>query len=146
MDVISKQWSAEETNCLHALWSSAKIHNKLEGALRTKTIFQQLQGEMATVGFDRNVVEINSKPKKVPASKAGRAEMNTDVYNINNSQINITSLLVNKMSTSIMDAKHSSLCQDCSLEKCTSEAHKSTRTGKCKHYTNPLLTYEHMDR
>lgn len=80
MDVISKQWSAEETNCLHALWSSAKIHNKLEGALRTKTIFQQLQGEMATVGFDRNVVEINSKPKKVPASKAGRAEMNTDVY------------------------------------------------------------------
>lgn len=65
MDVKSKQWSVEETNCLLALWSSTEIQNKLEGDSRTKPVFDQIQCEMVTAGFDRNVEQINNKLKKL---------------------------------------------------------------------------------
>ena len=44
MDVKTKsQWAMEETTCLLGFWSSAEVQNKLEGATRTKAIFEQLQ-------------------------------------------------------------------------------------------------------
>ena len=44
MDVKTKsQWAMEETTCLLGFWSSAEVQNKLEGATRTKVIFEQLQ-------------------------------------------------------------------------------------------------------
>ena len=44
MDVKTKtQWTVEETTCLLGFWSSSEVQNKLEGATRTKAIFEQLQ-------------------------------------------------------------------------------------------------------
>lgn len=66
MDAKSKQqWSPEETHCLLALWSSTEVQNKLEGASRTKPVFEQIQREMATAGYDRTVEQINNKLKKL---------------------------------------------------------------------------------
>ena len=43
---LKQQWSEEETKCLLALWSSTEIQNKLEGAVRTKPIFEKIKLEM----------------------------------------------------------------------------------------------------
>ena len=41
MDVKTKtQWTVEETTCLLRFWSSSEVQNKLEGATRTKAIFE----------------------------------------------------------------------------------------------------------
>ncbi|GAA6098715.1 uncharacterized protein LOC113637542 [Tachysurus ichikawai] len=51
MDVkTNKQWSVDEINCLLALWSSAEVQKKLDGASRTKPVLQQIQHEMAAGG------------------------------------------------------------------------------------------------
>lgn len=66
MDVKAKhQWSAEETSCLLSLWSSSEVQNKLEGAVRTKPIFDSLQREMANAGYDRNAEQLINKIKKL---------------------------------------------------------------------------------
>ncbi|KAL2102143.1 hypothetical protein ACEWY4_001311 [Coilia grayii] len=66
MDIkVKQQWSAEETTCLLNLWSSVEVQNKLEGAVRTKPIFEQLKREMANAGYDRNVEQIINKIKKI---------------------------------------------------------------------------------
>lgn len=66
MDVKAKQqWSSEEISCLLALWSSAEIQTKLEGAVRTKPIFDSLQREMAVAGYDRSADQIINKLKKL---------------------------------------------------------------------------------
>ncbi|KAI3364060.1 hypothetical protein L3Q82_010879 [Scortum barcoo] len=42
-----------------------EIQKKLKGATRTKLVFVELQREMATVGYDRNIEQINNKLKKL---------------------------------------------------------------------------------
>ncbi|KAG7461765.1 hypothetical protein MATL_G00194600 [Megalops atlanticus] len=42
-----------------------EVQNKLEGATRTKPVFEQIQREMATTGYDRSVEQIINKLKKV---------------------------------------------------------------------------------
>jgi hypothetical protein len=58
-------WSEEETSCFIALWSSAEVQGKLDGASRTKPVLQQIQREMAVAGFDRNLQQISNKLKKL---------------------------------------------------------------------------------
>lgn len=62
---LKQQWSEEETSCFLALWSSAEVQSKLDGASRTKPVLQQIQREMATAGFDRSVEQISNKLKKL---------------------------------------------------------------------------------
>ncbi|XP_076148949.1 uncharacterized protein LOC143133026 [Alosa pseudoharengus] len=66
MDGKQKQpWSVEETNCLLALWSSTEIQSKLEGAVRTKPIFEKLENEMSIAGYQRSVDQLINKIKKL---------------------------------------------------------------------------------
>ena len=67
MDAIAskKQWSEEETSCCLAVWCSAEVQRKLEGASRTKPVFQDIQREMAAAGFNRSVEQIINKLKKL---------------------------------------------------------------------------------
>ncbi|KAK7128316.1 hypothetical protein R3I94_016776 [Phoxinus phoxinus] len=65
METKAKQWSVEETNCLLAVWSSAEVQKKIEGASRTKPVFEQIQREMAAAGFNRTIEQINNKLKKL---------------------------------------------------------------------------------
>ena len=66
MDVKTKsQWAMEETTCLLGFWSSAEVQNKLEGATRTKVIFEQLLQEMTAAGYDRSADQIVNKLKKL---------------------------------------------------------------------------------
>lgn len=65
MDSKAKQWSVEETNCLLAIWSSAEVQQKIEGASRTKHVFEEIQREMAAAGFNRTIEQINNKLKKL---------------------------------------------------------------------------------
>ncbi|KAK5929638.1 hypothetical protein CgunFtcFv8_010857 [Champsocephalus gunnari] len=60
-----QQWSTEETSYLLGIWSSQEVQRKLEGSTRSKAMFQHLQREMATAGFDRTVEQICNKLKKV---------------------------------------------------------------------------------
>ncbi len=67
MDAIKQkqQWSEEEISCFLAIWSSAEVQNKLEGASRTKPVLQQIQREMAAAGYERNIEQISNKLKKL---------------------------------------------------------------------------------
>lgn len=65
MDVKKQQWSVDETECLLALWSSAEIQSKLDGATRTKPVFRELQREMAAAGYGRTIEQISNKLKKL---------------------------------------------------------------------------------
>ncbi len=67
MDAIKQkqQWSEEEISCFLAIWSSAEVQNKLEGASRTKPVLQQIQREMTAAGYERNVLQISNKLKKL---------------------------------------------------------------------------------
>ncbi|KAL0963807.1 hypothetical protein UPYG_G00313840 [Umbra pygmaea] len=65
MDSKAKQWSVEETNCLLAIWSSAEVQQKMEGASRTKHVFDEIQRDMAAAGFIRTREQINNKLKKL---------------------------------------------------------------------------------
>ncbi|KAG5271937.1 hypothetical protein AALO_G00185860 [Alosa alosa] len=66
MDGKQKQpWSVEETNCLLALWSSTEIQSKLEGAVRTKPIFEKLENEMSIAGYQRSVDQLINKIKQL---------------------------------------------------------------------------------
>ena len=58
---VKQQWSEEETKCLLALWSSTEIQNKLEGAVRTKPIFDKIKLEMAAAGYDRGTDQLINK-------------------------------------------------------------------------------------
>ncbi|XP_059923518.1 uncharacterized protein LOC132469549 [Gadus macrocephalus] len=65
MDAKTKsQWTVEERTCLLGFWSSAEVQKKLEGATRTKVVFEQLQREMAAAGYDRSAEQIINKLKK----------------------------------------------------------------------------------
>ena len=55
---LKQQWSEEETKCLLALWSTTEVQNKLDGAVRTKPIFENIQLEMATAGYDRSIEQL----------------------------------------------------------------------------------------
>lgn len=57
MDAIrqKQKWSEEEISCFLALWSSAEVQNKLEGALWTKPMLQQIQLEMAAAGMSNRL-------------------------------------------------------------------------------------------
>ena len=62
MDIKTKQqWSVEEMTCLLAVWSSADIQKKLEGASRTKPVFEQIQREMAAGGYKCSINQIVNK-------------------------------------------------------------------------------------
>ena len=66
MDAKTKsQWTVEETTCLLGFWSSAEVQKKLEGATRTKVVFEQLQREIAAAGYDRSAEQIINKLKKL---------------------------------------------------------------------------------
>ena len=66
MDAKTKsQWTVEETTCLLGFWSSAEVQKKLEGATRTKVVFEQLQREMAAAGYERSAEQIINKLKKL---------------------------------------------------------------------------------
>ncbi|KAL7407100.1 hypothetical protein ABVT39_002942 [Epinephelus coioides] len=43
MDASKQKWSVKETSCFLALWLSAEVQNKLEGASRTKPVLIQIQ-------------------------------------------------------------------------------------------------------
>ncbi|XP_033969242.1 uncharacterized protein LOC117468965 isoform X1 [Trematomus bernacchii] len=62
---VKQQWSTEETSYLLGIWSSQEVQRKLEGSTRSKAMFQHLQREMATAGYDRTVEQICNKLKKV---------------------------------------------------------------------------------
>ena len=65
MDGKKQPWSVEETNGLLALWSSTDIQNKLDGAVRTKPVFEKLKNEMLVAGYERSVDQLNNKIKKI---------------------------------------------------------------------------------
>lgn len=65
MHTSKQQWSAEETSCFLAVWSSAEVQDQLEGASRTKPVFVQIQREMAAAGYDRTIEQISNKLKKL---------------------------------------------------------------------------------
>ncbi|XP_028310787.1 uncharacterized protein LOC114468223 [Gouania willdenowi] len=60
-----QQWSDEETQCFLALWSSEEVQGKLDGATRVKPVFQELQREMSTAGYERSVDQLINKLKKL---------------------------------------------------------------------------------
>ena len=59
------QWTVEEATRLLGFWSSAEVQKRLEGATRTKVVFEQLQREMAAAGYDRSAEQIVNKLKKL---------------------------------------------------------------------------------
>lgn len=65
MEKLKQKWSAEETSCLLALWSSAEVQKKMDGAVRTKHIFDGLQGEMAAAAYNRTAEQVINKIKKL---------------------------------------------------------------------------------
>ncbi len=67
MDEIKQkqQWPEEETICFLAIWSSAEVQNKLEGASRTKPMLQYIQHEMAAAGYERNDEQVSNQLKKL---------------------------------------------------------------------------------
>ena len=65
MDAAKQPWTVEETSCLLAVWSSAEVQGKLEGATRTKPVFSKIQEEMAAAGYERTVEQISNKLKKL---------------------------------------------------------------------------------
>ncbi len=70
MDAKSKQqWSEEETQCFLALWSSSEVQNKLEGASRTKPVFEKIQQEMAAAVYDQSVEQLINKLKKTSGTR-----------------------------------------------------------------------------
>ena len=58
-----QQWSTDEASYLPT--SSEEVQRKLEGSTRSKAILQQLQREMATTGYDRSILQISNKLKKL---------------------------------------------------------------------------------
>ncbi|XP_029988446.1 uncharacterized protein LOC115418192 [Sphaeramia orbicularis] len=66
MKVKNKQhWTEEETQCFVALWTSSEVQDKLEGATRTKPVFEQIQRAMTAAGYDRTLAQLVNKLKKV---------------------------------------------------------------------------------
>lgn len=51
-------------NCLLALWTLREVQNKLDGASRKKPVLEEIQHDMATVGYNRNIKQISKKLKK----------------------------------------------------------------------------------
>ena len=64
LDKSKQQWSDKETQCFLALWSSSEVQAKLEGACRTKPVFENIQKGMAEAGYDRTVVQLINKLKE----------------------------------------------------------------------------------
>lgn len=62
---LKQQWTLEETRCFLGIWSSPEVQEKLGRSTRPKTIFQQLQRDMARAGFDRTLEQISNKLKKL---------------------------------------------------------------------------------
>jgi len=60
MDAVKQQWSVEETTCLLAIWSTDEVQANLEGATRTKPVFDQIQKELAAAGHQRTL-QISNK-------------------------------------------------------------------------------------
>ncbi|CAK6971296.1 Zinc finger and SCAN domain-containing protein 20 [Scomber scombrus] len=65
MDKTKQQWSEEETQCFLVLWSSAEVQTKLDGACRTKPVFQNIQQGMVEAGYQRSVDQLINKLKKL---------------------------------------------------------------------------------
>ena len=71
MDKVKQQWTVEETGCLLAIWSSDEIQWKLEGASRTKPVFDKIQAEMALAGYERSVEQIIKQTKEAQEGLQG---------------------------------------------------------------------------
>ncbi|XP_032363145.1 uncharacterized protein LOC116675457 [Etheostoma spectabile] len=52
-------------NQLLSLWSSTEIQHKLDGAVRTKPVFERLQNEMSVAGYQRSTDQLINKIKKL---------------------------------------------------------------------------------
>ncbi|CAK6978286.1 uncharacterized protein LOC114468223 [Scomber scombrus] len=65
MDKTKQQWSEEETQCFLVLWSSAEVQTKLDGACRTKPVFENIKQGMAEAGYQRSVDQLINKLKKL---------------------------------------------------------------------------------
>ena len=47
------------------VWFSIDVQSKLDGATRTKPVFEGIQREMAAAGYDRTLDQIYNKLKKL---------------------------------------------------------------------------------
>ncbi|XP_029985217.1 uncharacterized protein LOC115415717 isoform X2 [Sphaeramia orbicularis] len=66
MDVKPKQtWSEEETRCFLTLWASSEVQDQLDGASRTKPVFEKIQSGMAVAGYERSLEQLINKLKKL---------------------------------------------------------------------------------
>lgn len=61
MEKCRQMWSVPETNLLLQIWSSVEVQGKLDGATRTKHIYEQIQRKMAAHGYGRSFKQIIHK-------------------------------------------------------------------------------------
>ena len=142
-----KQWSEEETKCLVALWCSAEVQGKLNGASRTKPVYLSIQREMATAGYERSLDQIINKLKKIKKdyrdqkkelgrSGSGRPK-NTAIFDI------LDSVLGDRPSNQATGALDSTSPTDI-LESMV-DGESETTTADCGkfYFTNTLLLCYH---
>uniref|UniRef100_A0A3B5AY44 Myb/SANT-like DNA-binding domain-containing protein n=1 Tax=Stegastes partitus TaxID=144197 RepID=A0A3B5AY44_9TELE len=73
MESKQKHWTDEDTQCFLALWSSAEVQAKFQGAFRTRRIFQYIQRDIAAVNYKLNLEQLLNKMQKCLKRELGHS-------------------------------------------------------------------------
>ena len=60
-------WSDEEIKALLSIWGDGKVQDELDGAVRNKTVFVDIQKQLAELGYERHWQQCRSKVKNLKA-------------------------------------------------------------------------------
>ena len=60
-------WSDEEIKALLSIWGDSKVQDELDGAVRNKTVFVDIQKQLAELGYERDWRQCRSKVKNLKA-------------------------------------------------------------------------------
>lgn len=58
-------WAEEEVKALLALWGEGNVQEQLDGAVRNKTIYENIAQKLNKSGYRRNWEQCRNKKKKI---------------------------------------------------------------------------------
>ena len=67
-EMAGTAWSVEETRALLNLWCDDRVQRQLEGAVRNKAIFEEIQRNLGSLGYHRTWLQCRVKVKNLIAT------------------------------------------------------------------------------
>ena len=64
-EMAGTAWSVEETRALLNLWCDDRVQRQLEGAVRNKAIFEEIQRNLGSLGYHRTWLQCRVKVKNL---------------------------------------------------------------------------------